>query len=222
MAAVARLDASFSHICGGGGIQCHSVNTQKSLSPLYSSTKTNLLTCYSGPFMCSSYMKESLIQLCDASLACFFDLAPFWKKKKTPLEKKQIWHISPVYRGIQREYRQPKCRCSECSTRRVSQNSPQRPTLMFRVLIDHSLLLCQGPRTRKRKARQQREATHSQKKKKNMLRLDEEKLFQHVSTLHLTLCLTAVHVLYRLQNIINSEDTHAHNTLLLTLLKQMN
>lgn len=101
MAAVSRLDASSSHICRGGEVQCHSVNTHKSPSRLYSSTKTNLLTCYRGPFVCTSYMKGCLIQLCDASLACFFGLAPFEKKKKTFGKKSKMAHISCAQRYVE-------------------------------------------------------------------------------------------------------------------------
>lgn len=89
LAVPGRLDASCSHIYGGGGVQSsHGVNTHThSLTNLlYSSTKTNLLTCYRGLCVCSLYMKECLIQLCDASLACFLGLAlsakNLWKRSK--------------------------------------------------------------------------------------------------------------------------------------------
>lgn len=150
--------------------------THNSPSSLSSSTKTNLLTSYRGLFVCSSYIKDCLIQLCDASLACFFGSAPSARKKTT--KKKTYPYISAVHRGIYREYRQPKCRCSECSTQRVSWNSPQRLTLMFPAPIDHSFLLCQGPRKRKRKSSTAKGSyTFSEEKRKATLTPDEEKLF---------------------------------------------
>ena len=72
--------------------------THNSPSPLSSFTETNLLTSYRGLFVCSSYMKECLIQLCDASLACFFGSAPSArKKKKNPIPTYLLY--TEVYRG---------------------------------------------------------------------------------------------------------------------------
>lgn len=148
--AVAALDASSSHCYGGGRVQCLWANTHShtSIGTLFS-TMTNLLTCYRGLFVCSSYMKECLIQLSDARWVCFFRLAPSAKRKQTMQKQrnKKMPHISCAQRYVE-ENRQPRCRCSQSSTQCESQNSPHRQTLVFR--IDHSFLWCQGARRTKR------------------------------------------------------------------------
>lgn len=85
------------------------------------------------------------------------------------------WHISSVYRGI-KEYRQPKCRCSERSTRRISQYLPQSQTIMFLVPIDHSVVLSR-PKKKKTEKPDSKRKLHILRRKRNMLRLDEEKMF---------------------------------------------
>lgn len=58
-----------------GGAQ----STHTNLHLFYSSTKTSQLTCYRGLCVRGSYMKDYSIQVCGASLACIFGLAPFCK-----------------------------------------------------------------------------------------------------------------------------------------------
>lgn len=141
--AVAPLNASSSHRYGGGRVQCLWANTHShtSIGTLFS-TMTNLLTCYRGLLVCSSYMKEGLIQLSDARWVRFFRLAPSAKRKQTMQKqrKKKMTHISCAQRYVE-ENRQPRCRCSQSSTPCESQNSLHRQTSVFR--IDHSFLLCQ-------------------------------------------------------------------------------
>lgn len=146
-------------ISRGGGGPVPKWNTHKNLYPLYSSTKTNLLTFYRGLFVCS-YMKDYLIQVCDASLACLFGSAPFcknlWKRSKK-------WHVSPVYRGI-KEYRQPKCRCSEwaLNSTHISKFAT-KPN--YNVSRSYWSFCCfvKAQEKGSRKAWQQKEATHPQK-----------------------------------------------------------
>lgn len=116
--------------------------THRKISPnlffFFFFTKTNLLY---GP-LCVQLFPEKVF---NTTVWCQFGML-FWHGSflHKPLEKKQNGTLSPAYRGIYKKYRQPKCRCSECSAHSIFKKLPKRLSIMSPVLIDHSFLLCQG------------------------------------------------------------------------------
>lgn len=122
------------------GVQCFIMNSQKNLpKPFFFFLPRQ--TCYMGLYVCSSFLKKCLIQLCDASLACFFGMAPFctnlWKRSKMAhyLLRTEVFTRSTDSQSV-----------GVVNVQLIAflKNCQKDLSIMSPVLIDHSFLLCQG------------------------------------------------------------------------------
>lgn len=130
--------------------------THRKISPnlffFFFFTKTNLLY---GP-LCVQLFPEKVF---NTTVWCQFGML-FWHGSflHKPLEKKQNGTLSPAYRGIYKKYRQPKCRCSECSAHSIFKKLPKR--LKYNVPSSYWSLFLVMPRIWRGKG----EAQHQRKK----------------------------------------------------------